>query len=83
MSAPHDQEQLRLSRHLDRLLLALQERRQLTGDEVRTIAGSRGMARVWDLTRKGYDITVQRADGSTWLVTYHGKRTPGAQAALF
>lgn len=60
----------RISKHLAKLLEALQARGVLTNTEVRTLAGSRGMGRVNELQKLGHPITVRKLTGAIWEVRY-------------
>jgi hypothetical protein len=64
------EDRVRISKHLDKLLAALQARGVLTNAEVRTVAGSRGMGRVNELQKLGHPITVRKLTGAIWEVRY-------------
>ena len=53
------EDRARLSKHLEKLLAVLQAKRVLTNQEVRAVAGSRGMGRVNELQKLGHPITVR------------------------
>ena len=65
------EDRVRIAKHLDKLLAALQRRGVLTNTEVRAIAGSRGMARASELKHLGHPITVRKLTGSIWEVRYN------------
>lgn len=60
----------RLSKHLARLLAALQSQGVMTNVDVRAIAGSRGMGRVNELQKLGHPITTRKLTGGLWEVRY-------------
>lgn len=65
---PEDRQ--RIAKHLENLLRELQRTRVLTNTEVRAIAGTRGMARVFDLKKAGHPITTRKLTGGLWEVRY-------------
>ena len=65
------EDRVRIAKHLDKLLAALQSRGVLTNTEVRALAGSRGMGRVNELQKRGEPITVRKLTGSIWEVRYN------------
>ncbi len=75
----------RLTKHLEKLLAALQAKGVLTNVEVRAVAGSRGMGRVNELQKLGHDIQVRKLTGAIWEVRYNkpalarSAQTPVAQ----
>lgn len=56
-----------------KLLAALLERRVLTNEQVRRIAGARGMGRANELIHEGHPISVRKLKGSIWEVRYDMK----------
>jgi hypothetical protein len=56
-----------------KLLAALKERRVLTNEQVRRIAGARGMGRANELIHEGHPIAVRKLRGGLWEVRYDMK----------
>ena len=62
----------RISKHLERLRDELKRRGVMTNDEVRKVAGSRGMGRINTLIRDFHEpITVRKIKGGLWECRYN------------
>lgn len=57
----------------DKLLAALKERRVMTNEEARRIAGSRALARAWELQKDGHDISIRKLHGAIWEIRLNMK----------
>ena len=56
-----------------KLLHALRERGSLTNEQARRIAGSRAMARAWELQREGHDVSIRKLHGGLWEIRLNMK----------
>lgn len=53
-----------------KLLAFLRERGSCTNEQARRIAGSRAMARAWELQKDGHRIDIRKLTGGLWEIRY-------------
>jgi hypothetical protein len=67
------QDKQRTLSNKEKALAYLKAHGSVTNHRLRSIAGSRCLARIWELQREGHDISVRKLDRSTWEIRLNMK----------